>query len=125
MLQHEEQRPENRKHEVNVRPSRCCPLHHSMRYASDSRISLYMSVGERQGIAHKGVRAIVNEAGKPKLEMAKVLQNPVFALGLSTDQCEQTFLCDTLWLADMFKAFFQHARVSTHRHAVYLCVQQV
>ena len=44
-------------------------------------------MGERQGIAHNGVRAIETEEGQ--LQMVKVLQKlSVCAPSLSTDQCE-------------------------------------
>ena len=42
------------------------------------KCKIQSSVGERQGIAQKGVRAIEGE--RPQLEMAKVLQKPVFVL---------------------------------------------
>ena len=54
-------------------------------------------MGERQGIAQKGVRAI--DPRKPA-EMAKVLQKPVFALPGCQPISVNTRSCDTLGLVD-------------------------
>ena len=53
-------------------------------------------MGEHQGIAQKGVRAI--EAGKPQLGMAKVLPNPMFAL----PGCLQIISVNTLFCVMLF-----------------------
>ena len=55
-------------------------------------------MGERQSIAQKGVRAI--DARNSQLEMAQVLQKPVFALPGCQQMSVNTLLCDTLALAD-------------------------
>ena len=55
-------------------------------------------MGERHGMAQKGVRAI--EAEKPQLEMAKALQERVFALPGLDPINVKPLLCDTLELAD-------------------------
>ena len=56
------------------------------------------SVGEHQSIALKGVRAI--DARNSQLEMAQMLQKPVFALPGCQRMNVNTLLCDTLGLAD-------------------------
>ena len=60
-------------------------------------------MGERQSIAQKRVRAI--EARNSKLEMAQMLQEPVFALPGCQRMSVNTLLCDTLGLADFVLVF--------------------
>ena len=55
-------------------------------------------MGERQGIAQKSVRTIDPE--KSGLEIAKMLQKPVFALLGCWPISVNTLLCDTFGLAD-------------------------
>ena len=57
------------------------------------------SLGERQGIAQKGVRAV--DPRKLQLELAKMLhKNQVFALPACQPISVNTLLCHTLGLAD-------------------------
>ena len=53
-------------------------------------------MGERQSIAQKGVRAI--DARNSKLEMAQMLQKPVFALPGCLRMSVNTLSCDRGWL---------------------------
>ena len=55
-------------------------------------------MGERQSIAQKGVRAI--DARNWQLDMAQMLQKPVFALPGCQRMSVNTLLCDSLGLAD-------------------------
>ena len=56
------------------------------------------TLGERQSIAQKGVRAI--DARNSWLEMAQMLQKPLFALPGCQRTSVNTLLCDTLGLAE-------------------------
>ena len=56
-------------------------------------------MGERRSIAQKGVRAISEK--KMQLEMARMLQNPVFALPDCQPINANILLCDTLGLAEI------------------------
>ena len=60
-------------------------------------------MGERQSIAQKGVCAIV--ARNPRLEMAQMLQKPVFVLPGFQQMSVNTLLCDTVVLAAQKQGF--------------------
>ena len=67
-------------------------------------------LGERQSITQKGVRAI--DALNLQLEMAQVLQTPVFALPGCQRMSVNSRLCDTLGLAENWKTSRQLAEIS-------------
>ena len=70
-------------------------------------------MGERQSIAPKGGRAIVRR--RPQLEMAKVLQKPMFVLPACQQVSVNTLLRDNLGLAEKDTFLFCALKPGMHQ----------
>ena len=94
------------------------PFLEDVKFSIFLRFRILDHVGERQSIAQKGVRAI--DARNSQLDMAQMLQNRMVVLPGCQRMSVNTFLCDTLGLADHGLA---SAEVSV-RETLYDCISR-